>query len=214
MTPEQWLNSERDYNAGALCYATYGSNINLKRVFSRPKSDYSYNRMVDELKAIAGSKDAVQPQTNINTSDEFVKHTVSKLPQINYANLPPELDALVVKKGMLYKQASWTHAQLNKIDNDHERFESAKIIVNNFKVIDEIWHQLDYWQKNKELMPGKKTVDIDLDIATEKELIHLRANVRAHISKLKKKPRRSADLLLKQQLLESINQKLKEKYGS
>lgn len=213
MTPEQWLNSERDYSAGALCYATYGSNINLKRVFSRPQSQYSFTKLVDELTALAGVK-KVDEVVDTTSADDFVKHTVSKSPQINYSNLPPELDALVVKKGLLYKQASWTHAQLNKINDDAERLESAKIIVNNFKVIDEIWEQLDYYEKHKQLMPGKKTSDIDLEIASESQLLLKRNNLRAHISKLKKKPRRAADLLLKQQELVTVTQKLKEKYGT
>lgn len=220
MTPQQWLNSDRDYKRGVEVYNAHGTNINLKRLFARPYSRYSHEKLIYELMQIANNQQeqesyvkrfqTVQTPQPTRTED-FAKREPQK--QIDYSNLPPQLNQLNIKKGQLYHEASYCHAQMHRMESDEERFEYAKKIVSNFRIIDGIWEKLDHFQKTGTLLTDK-TNDVDLETLDEAQLIKHRNNLRAHISKLKKKSHRVNDLLAKQKELEQTELKLKQKNGA
>lgn len=210
MTIQEWLKSDKDFAIGVALYTKYGANINLKRFFARPKTKFSEDKLLYELQQIAGTN--TTETVTVKPSD-FVKHTPIAKPKINRALLPQQYQALDVKKGRLYNMAQYLKAQLDNAATQEVRLELALKIVKTWREIDAIWEKLDYWNEHGQMMPENAKAVIDLDTATESEMIKHRNNLRSHISKLKKRPKRINDLLQKQKELETVTQKLIDKYG-
>jgi hypothetical protein len=55
----KWLNSSRDYTAGARIYAQAGNNPLLRSLFLKPRTDFSYKLLQDELLQIYHSLKAL-----------------------------------------------------------------------------------------------------------------------------------------------------------
>lgn len=210
MTIQEWINSDRNFAKGVELYATHGNNINLKRFFARPKTKFAEDKLLYELQQMVGTP---PQQTNTINPADFVKHTPISKPKVDRALLPQQYQALDVKKGRLYNMAQYLKAQLDNADTEAKRLELALKIVKTWREIDGIWEKLDYWNEHGQMMPENNKAVIDLDTATETQMLKHRNNLRSHISKLKKRPKRVNDLLQKQKELELVTQKLIDKYG-
>jgi hypothetical protein len=44
-----WYNGKRDYKTGVKLYALFGKDLQLKRAFLEPESDYKRNKLIEEL---------------------------------------------------------------------------------------------------------------------------------------------------------------------
>jgi hypothetical protein len=209
MTPKEWLNSERNFEEGVQTYSDHGANVNLKRFFTRPNTPLVYNKLVYELEQLAGVSDVPQVKP-----EDFIKHSPIVKPKIDRALLPQQYQALDVKKGRLYNKAQYLKAQLDNATTDESRKVLALDIVKTWREIDAIWERLDYWHQHGQMMPETTPAAIDIDTATETDLIRHRNNLRSNVSKLKKRPKRANDLLQKQKELELVVTKLIEKYGN
>ena len=212
MTIQEWLNSDRNYAAGVALYNTHGTNVNLKRFFTRPETKLTTDKLLYELQQL------VQPMVQVPTPkpEDFIKHTPITKPKIDRALLPQQYQALDVKKGRLYDMARYLRTQLeNAVEqNQKEKLQDLALkIVKTWREIDAIWLKLDYWNEHGQMMPETGKAKIDLDTATENEMLKHRNNLRSSVSKLKKKPKRVNDLIEKQKQLDIVVKKLIEKYG-
>lgn len=205
MTPTEWLNSDRDYKKGCDVYEHHGTNINLKNFFKRPFSEYNFKKLVSELESLSGG-----PETIIKVETNFVKISKKEKQEIDFNQLPSELKLLHTEKGKLYKEAQYCHSRLDLLTTDHERFEHAKVIVQNFKGIDERWKKLDYWAEHHQLLPEVKR-EIELKISEIKDvakLMKMRNNLRSNISKAKGKPHKADKLKIWEAQLQEVYKQL------
>ncbi len=211
MTPAEWLASDRNYEAGVKIYNELGSNANYKRLFARQQTQYTINQLAYEIgKLVTVEPSAVIEQT---TADDFTKPEQIKYQKIDSEKLPPVLKEKEVLKGKLYHEASYAHSLMRNAKTDDERKEYASLIVKNINKTDKIWTELDHFQTNGKLLPVLKQ-EVDIEIMTEVNLIKYRNNLRALISKNKKKKHKANELIEQKKQLEIINEKLKTKYGS
>ncbi len=219
MTAKQWIDSDRNYQVGVEIYSREGNNPNLKRLFARMDSEYSRSKLLTELTGISNRQnpETISAPSAEITIDDFTRHTdPTKYPVLDYEKMPKEYQGLRIKKGKLYQQASYLHAQMESLQSDEQRLTQSLQILSCFKEIDVIWEKFDYWHKNGSVMPSKKGVSktIDMDIASEVQLIQHRNRLRSVISKLKTKPKRATEIPEKEKQLQETIEKLKIKYGN
>lgn len=215
MTAQEWLSSDRDFNTGVEIYNQLGTNSNIKRLFRRGKSPYTFNKLVYELECLAGQhkpSPTIEPSPNANNAPDWLNNIIeNKYPAPDLSKLPQNLIREHTRKGKLYQEASWMHAQLSSV-NDDQRLQYARKIVENFEQIDAIHAAIDYYTKHGKQLPviKAKAKTIDIETASREELQKfLVNNVRPRISKLKTKPHRVKDyeslIFLKQQIEDKLS---------
>lgn len=185
MTIREWLSSIRNYDTGRLLYEKHGNNVTLKRTFNRGISDYNKEKLVYELEKLVGVDEVDVPKVIVAPEFQHVK-VVFKNEPVDISTLPADLLEKHVRKGKLFQEASYTHAQLHHLKTDEERLEYAKKIVLNFKEIDSIWAELDYFKEHGK--PFYIPVPEEFKNVKDTGLLYKkRNNLRSLVSKVKKK---------------------------
>ncbi|MBC6988563.1 hypothetical protein [Hymenobacter sp. BT491] len=198
MTPQQWLHSERDYEAGRCIYEALGPNAILKRTLSSGPNSYNCEALAYELGKLAkaGVATAVvlpQPPTPAPEPSPNATNSLQSEP------VQPEKGAelLVVLKEhvqALYDKRRYLHAQLEHVD-ESTRLSFALDIQGLSRGINEHWKTVAYVKEHGCMPNPEPTAPVfDVNTGTLAELKDLRANLRCNISKWKKKPARAADL--------------------
>lgn len=227
---QRWINdSDREYETGRLFYEEVGSSRYLKNLFSSGEDGYNSIRLLTELKLIVKNsphllinsgpdKSAAAPaapaapvtpgnEQDLSSENSYRQFSQKRVPDINTADLPEDLQLLVMEKGSLYKQACSQHSRLELLPDDNARMKAVNIITSNFKRIDEIWRELDYWNQHKMRRPKD---GMDLTKLSMVKLIARKNTIRTYISKLKNKPDDKAYLRYCDEL-DHINRILQER---
>jgi hypothetical protein len=208
MTPQQWLQSERDYETGRQLYQVLGDNAVLQRTFSSGPSKYNTEALVWEMQKLvkAGvalpvyemprlTMDILQQQRKALSDATFRAEVLNCPPEPSLPEANPLLEQLKAERPMLYDQRRFLHAQLAHMPTDAARLQAALQIQALSRQLTENWKQ-DAYVRQHGTLPAAPAAPAALDVntGTLAELLSLRANLRSCISKWKKKPARAQDL--------------------
>lgn len=191
---ERWLNQpNRDYTTGVSLYRRYGNSRFVLDLLSQGADEYNQQRLVQELRQLNVSLSLpsvpatpAEPTDAVFSSLEaYTRFSVPQQEPIRSEELPESLQLLVVEKSSRYKQCCSLHQRLEYMPSDKERAAAAQLICDHFRRIDEIWQQLDYYQRHKIIRPkhGK-----DLSSFNMATLLKRRNTLRTYISRLRKAP--------------------------
>lgn len=169
-----WLNSQRIFSEGAALYKHYGKDSFFKIVLNSGYSKTVYNRLVEELVALEHSEDdkIVQPVEN------------------NLSPLPDDLMLLQKRCNERYSRLRLLHADLPKTPTAQRRKNIAFEILSGFRMVDEMYEQINYYKANGKRMPSPtvKTVDGEVhQVITLKNIVDDMKLIPSNISKTKGK---------------------------
>lgn len=129
-----------------------------------------------------------QPETRrVETPQQSLR---KEFPQLNFADLTPELKILLVDKGILFNKAKEAKKQLDAATTDADRFKWNKIMVDAMLENQQIWDELNHFQSHKKIL-GKHPMfsrkkDMDkLKVMNNASLIKLKSNIPTYVSKAK-----------------------------
>ena len=169
-----WLNSQRIFSEGAALYKYYGKDNFFKIVLSSGYSKTVYNRLVTELVALEHSEDdkIVQPVEN------------------NLNPLPEDLMVLQKRCNDQYSRLRLLHADLPKTPTEVRRKHLCFEILSGFRMIDEMYEQINYYKANGKRMPSPTVKQVDEnvhEIITLKNIVDDMKLIPPNISKTKGK---------------------------
>ncbi|MDO7849227.1 hypothetical protein Q5H92_22880 [Hymenobacter sp. M29] len=230
MTVKEWLDSERDYEAGRQLYAALGDNDRLKRLFADGPTRYnreavaweltklaragsgqlsviSYQLAVISIDASAAEKDtSSEPESSPNATFSLQKDTSS-------AEKGTELlDELKAEQRGLYDERAGVHAQLEGAKDEEERRLMAVRVMTLSRQLNTNWETYHYVEAHGELPPAPAPAP-GLDQLAPADLVKKRNNLRSQASKLKKQPHRADDLLRVEAELAQVEQLLNPTNG-
>jgi len=132
----QWLNSDRDYEAGRILYEKYGTSQAFKDLFKRYNNSYTQEKLADELQAIQNQETPPKPK---------------KWGQKDTSELPDIIRFKEKHKNDLYAQFCDHHAKLRTVTTDHLRYKHAKAIMDIRPQIRMLWKELDHYAATGEI---------------------------------------------------------------
>lgn len=199
-----WVNSKhKDYWTGVQLYERYGTNRTLIRLFKRKESAYTRQKLAEELRKLAEKPKKQNYKVTQRYSD------TAKSP-VNHQELPDVLKKLDIEKGKLFKEAAQLHEQISEQMEDMpkaNRLKAKDTIERNFKRIEQIWADIDYWQQHGELPEHlKETPKDEGERIRLSDFINRRKNVPTYISKAKKELEKTTDKVKKQEIQARIDQ--------
>jgi len=226
MTPQAWLDSERDYEAGRQLYEQVGDNARLKQVFGHGPSSYNLEALAWELQKLAQAGVVVTvtaPLHDIDvvqSPDEMTKE-VQKENGVSEANatislqnltkadesLPSTATALLIELSQarrpLYDQRTVLHQGLEHHPTEADCLAAARHILRLSRELNANWKTDAHVRAHGEL-PARGRPAPGLNTLTPAELVKKRANLRSQVSKLKKQPHRADDLAAVQATLGQV----------
>ncbi|MCA8830176.1 hypothetical protein [Hymenobacter pini] len=218
MTPQQWLQSERDYETGRRIYEALGSNAHLKRTLSSGPNSYNREALAYEVGKLA--KAGVQ--MDVLPAIAPVLPVLSRTAPAPPALAPEPADAdplqeqvlqeLATARPPLYDERRYLHAQLAGLPTDADRLQAARRIQAISRQLNESWAATAYVKEHGHL-PVPESLPFDVKNGTLAELIGRRANLRSCISKWKKKPARAADLAAAQVEEQALSARIEQLKG-
>jgi hypothetical protein len=181
-----WLEGPKDFAEGVKLYNLYGGNKFLKILFANGENAHSRQKLHEQLLELNRSCNEAPLLDSTLAKAPTGKATHFLRLAVEHDKLPADLQAKNILKGELYREAGKLHSGLLDMKTDDARREAAKTIVENFKEIDGIWVELDRFQS-----PGAEAVTLkpeeELAMIASDSLITQRNNLRANISKARKK---------------------------
>ena len=222
---DKWIADGKPYNDGVVIYAQHGFSLVLKNLFAKGPNNYNTDKLEAELlkllakhqhlsvkpkaKKVVRTKSVQKDLSKNDNTTTLPKHTPRysqlQVPGYNFNDLPEQLKYEWQLRIKLFKEVESHHYRLDTLQTKAERKKSVDIILQNFDKIDELWDRLDYWGKHGIVLPevdpktAKKT-----EITDPLEMIKRRNNLRANISKGRKK----LSLLKDNQKIAELNQKI------
>jgi hypothetical protein len=192
-----WLNDPlRDYYAGVIMYDEYGKSSVLKTLFKIGKTDYSEQKLFNELKALM--KDVPEPKRE-KPRESFQSFSKKKKPNVNRADLPERLKALDIKKSELVNEARYYKVLMTNLprtpEYNEERRKFAQDIEWCFDKIDHIWKEINHFLDTGKMIAEKEQVnlsrqskeeDFDFSSLTPLQLHKKLHSVRSMINRAKK----------------------------
>jgi hypothetical protein len=186
-----WLKDlNKDYTTGVNLYERY-SDKKWLTLFSSGESSFTFNKLIEELDKLKGDEKEKPFSSGKTTPADFKRYTNPQKQAIDTSNFPPELKQLDIKKGELFREASYMHAIMCQLPDDSkhdaERKKMAERIIFLFEEIAKIWQQLDHFANTGKMLPQKKPKSInDFESLSRAELILKRQSIRSMISRAKK----------------------------
>lgn len=190
-----WLNSARNYAAGARLYFIHGNNASLKRVFSEPASDFKRKRLQEELTKLITKKEIIVKKVAV-TKEKAIEHIA-----VSDRKWPDKMDATVAAL-----KEKWKPLFAEMMNLSSRIFEVAKAgqkdpaqkqeagrmahrICDLDDACDAIYQQRDYYMEYKKMPEEKKPMELVVDpVKMPVALENARRYVRQYKNKLKKKP--------------------------
>lgn len=222
---DKWIAEGNPYNDGVAIYAQYGFSLVLKNLFAKGPNNYNTDKLGAELLKLLAKHQhqSVKPKVKKAIRTKSVQKDLSKndntttlpkqtprysqlrVPGYNFNDLPEQLKYEWQLRIRLFKEAESHHYRLDTFKTTVDRRRSVDIILQNFDKIDELWDRLDYWGKHKIVLPEvDKSAPKQTEITDPLEMIKRRNNLRANISKGRKK----ITLLKDNQKIAELNQKI------
>ncbi len=191
-----WLKGDQDFNEGKILYFKYGNNVNLKRKFDRPISDYSIQKLEQSLKKIIGdyepkvkpvkSKSIIDGREPLPITNKIKK---TSLP-VNY---PEELKEAIKERQKCYRTRDRLHAQLILLPTDRKRYAAQKEMMRAQKRLIEIWEALDYYDTHNVVLPSFQQQP---DLLSFHELHKRQSTLKTYLSRYKHPESKKAKKLL------------------
>lgn len=183
-----WLkNIHKDYATGIDLYERY-SDKKWLALFKSGESSFTFHKLVDELEKLKGNENEKPIASGKTAPPDFKRYTAPKQAPIDKAALPPALKELDIKKGELFREASYLHATMCQLPDDSqhdaERKNMAERIIFLFDEIKAIWSRLDHYAATGELPQEKKKPDYAE--LSELDLHKKRNSIRAMLSRAKR----------------------------
>ncbi len=213
-----WLNGNRNYDAGVRLYQKLGTNQVFKTLFAKSQNPYTERKLAECLQEInlatappdrlpEGDTNKRRP-TALQAFEVKQEHTFEV---VDLSMAPAALQKLDALRKQLYQQAATEKERLSAgyYRTAEERFAALKIIDDNFygfKGIQAIWQRIDYWKKHGQFIPFTATPAVQP--ITRDELIEKRNTLRTYVSRYRHKPAKAHLFNKYQNELMSIEQKL------
>lgn len=197
---EDWIRAPFNYSKGVELFNIHGKSELLKKLFAS-ESSFTREKLKQELIKI-NSEEVVKrsppPKEKIPPINEFLATSESKFIHIDVNALPDDLKEKNRQKNALFSQSKSCFQNLKGAKTNEERYDFAKTIVENFKEQDEIWLELEQFQKNGSRKKGEIDKVEDLSQLNALELAKRLENIKKQYSKVSKLPEKKikADELL------------------
>jgi hypothetical protein len=188
-----WLNSKREYHAGAILYSLYGSNDALKNLFLNGPTPYNTSKLLEELKALYYAA--------TETDEKPVSHRPPKVYTKPYRTIDNELvTACDTKAKNLYKELMNKRAVLfnlckcemdedeNAPDKVKQRGKLAFELLEINYAVDKAYDELAYVRTNGTLPGDEPPVQEKYSLLPDAMVKHEIDNLRKNLNKIKKKP--------------------------
>jgi hypothetical protein len=229
MTPQEWLDSERDYEAGRQLYEQLGDNPRLKQVLGHGPSAYNTEALEWELVKLAQAgvvtsvvtvhvtATAPLPDVDVQQSvptprAETSANATNSLQTVPTSapagtELPSTAAVLLMQLSQarrpLYDQRTVLHQGLEHHPTEADALVAARHILKLSRELNANWKDDAHVRAHGELPAGPPPAP-GLDTLTPAELVKKRANLRSQVSKLKKQPHRADDLAKVQATLAEV----------
>jgi hypothetical protein len=161
-----WLkNPKRKFSDGVSLYKKYGNSETLKNLFSHGENIYSREELFNQLKELRGEL-PLSPKA-IKVEQEFKIFSETKFKKINHDELPDRLKELNIRRGILYREMSFTGAQMRALPEgekyDEQRRKYAERICRQMEpALDYIWKELNYFSEHKKELPEEERMNIEI----------------------------------------------------
>jgi hypothetical protein len=208
MTPKQWLDSGRDYEAGRLLYAALGDNKRLMQLLSDGPNQYNREALDWELGKLARAGVVTDVTVNVTAGPVVVENATETL-QPEPAAAPAEnplLVELAEARRPRYDERTLLHGQLEVLaekGTEEEVRQAAERIMVLSRELNTNW-QLDGYVREHGQLPPTPPPPPGLDTLTPAELVKKRNNLRSQVSKLKKRTDRADDLAKAEAQLQQV----------
>lgn len=181
----KYLEDPYDFEEGVQLFNHFYSNNNLLISLNKGYTISGEDKMIMLLKKVVPGE-----ETELETIDEveafgldFNLETES-VALFNPEEAEPILRELKMEKSRLFSQSAAAHLELARLKlSEKERYLLAKLIIEHFERIDEIWLTIDYYAAHG-VLPNKYRFATDYEKALENR--QRITNLRTYISKLKK----------------------------
>lgn len=160
---------------------------------------------------------AIEAQMEQSKSIEAVKTVEVEVAKVAIANaetahnseLPDAIKQLKEKKSKAFSEMNRLHAQLELLPDDDARHKSAIRIIELEQLIGDYWTALHRYNDTGEIPKDLGSADTnneirDLSEANPTDLIRMRNNARAYISKNRHKEAKQEQVAKKQKLIDQI----------
>jgi len=206
MTAKEWLESERNYEAGRLLYQQLGDSDRLKLALARGDNFYNREALVWEITKLARAGvvtsvavvDSPAAAAVVENATEVVQPAPVAIPAAS-----PLLIELAEARRPLYDERTQLHGQLEVLaehaSQDDVRLAAVRIMALS-RELNANWKADAHVREHGQLPPAPPAAP-GLDMLTPAELLKKRNNLRSQASKLKKRSDRAEDLARVEALL-------------
>jgi hypothetical protein len=218
MTPNEWLDSERNYEIGRQLYEQLGDNARLKQVLGHGPSAYNLEALGWELQKLAKAGVVTSVVTvNVTASPIVVENATETLQTEPVKDYSADIDraALLIPLSQArrprYDERTLLHGQLEVLaekGTQEEVRQAAERIMQLSRELNANW-KIDAYVREHGQLPPAPAPKPGLEVLTPAELVTKRNTLRSRVSKLKKQPHRADDLATVQAELLQVEALLK-----
>lgn len=163
---QQWFTNGCDYASGVLIYNQHPrSNKNIARLLSKRENALNQEKLKYELQklskvSVVNKAIKVSKVKTVNTVavEKLIKSSVDiakKKASIFFHQLPPELQPVLLKANVLFKECCLLKVQLNALKPKEEsKSLSIQLEISDKRKKNELcWSKIDYWLEHKKIAP-------------------------------------------------------------
>lgn len=194
-----WLNSKRNYTAGARLYQAFGPDASLKKFFTDDSpSAYKQKRLADEMLLLLNDVVLLEEAIEEKTDEQVKRVAAETTRRSGWSDIPDDIEATLHEKWKpLFKEMQDLCAQLEMVarlgltDPAMERRAGEMVfrILKLEDMCDEIYEQRNYYKAHKKLPEQKEYGDLVVDpMQIPKALENHKRYVRQYRNKLTKEP--------------------------
>lgn len=191
----EWLNSSRNYNAGATLYLKHGKDEKLKRIFREPASDFKKQKLAEALRSLLNN------QEHAAAKQEEQKATTIQRERLAEKRWPKERDTTLeaLHQQWRIKFLEMTSLQSRIYDvalagqtdsaKKQEAGQMAHRILDLDDECDDLYRQRDHYIKHNRLPEEPKPMDLVVDVKKiPLALANCQRYIRDYKNKLLKEP--------------------------
>lgn len=192
---QKYLNqSVHNYDEGRVLFEKFCEDEVLKLLFRTGSSSYHHRRLFAELEKLA----TVAPPVITKQENQVARPTIPSLEEFTvpnkpykedeYQSFPAQIQEVVRRKNMHYKRAQHLFVEIGFTEDKEKRLEMALVLLNDHEQVNACWATIDEYRETGAILVEKtKTIEDEISEISEVNLNKTLNNVRANISKDKKK---------------------------
>lgn len=172
------------------------------------ESSFTKNLLKKDIERFSVQKAPEQEavETNVPDRSDYIQKHETKYIKIDFGSLPPELRQIDKHRRQLYKRSADAFTILKQAKTDRQRYDLARIIVDDFLEIQEMWQKLEEYQISGK-RPDPPKIEA-LEELTALELSNIRNNLQKNIYRHRLKKENSEKLQQLERELTLIEQQL------